>query len=79
VREHEGQAEIIVSANAVGAAATHARTHEPADSSTRTAVGLSAARAAATSHGGDISEPAGNGARTFRLRLPLARPRTAAV
>ena len=79
VREHEGQAEIIVSASAVGAAAAQARTHQPADSGTRTAVGLSAARAAATSHGGDISEPAGNGARTFRLRLPLARPRMAGV
>jgi signal transduction histidine kinase len=79
VREHGGQAEIIVSASAVGAAAAHARTHQPADSGTRTAVGLSAARAAATSHGGDISEPAGTGARTFRLRLPLVRARIAGV
>jgi signal transduction histidine kinase len=78
LREHEGQAEIIVSASrAAGAAAAHARgtRNDPGAALPPAGVGLYAARAVAASHGGDLSEPAGNCARTFRLRLPLARPR----
>jgi signal transduction histidine kinase len=72
VREHEGQAELIVSSSGVSA---QPRARDTADSP-RSAVGLHAARAVAAAHGGDISEPAGNGARTFRMRLPLARTRS---
>ena len=73
VREHEGQAEIIVSSNALAA---QSRARDAPPDAMRSAVGLHAARAVASLHGGDISEPAGNGARTFRMRLPLARART---
>lgn len=76
VREHEGQAEIIVSSNGVAA---QPRARDAATDSPRCTVGLHAARAVAQSLGGDISEPAGNGARTFRMRLPLARPRTSGM
>ena len=77
VREHEGQAEIIVTASsAPGSGIAQPRHHDDAiDASPRFAVGLHAARAVAASHGGDISEPAGNGVRTFRMRFPLARMR----
>jgi signal transduction histidine kinase len=81
VREHEGRAEIIVSSSraAEGAAVPRHNHDHAVDASPRSAVGLHAARAVAASLGGDISEPAGNGARTFRMRLPLARARTAVV
>jgi signal transduction histidine kinase len=76
VREHEGQAEIIVSSNGVAA---QPRARDAATGVPRSTVGLHAARAVAHSLGGDISEPPGNGARTFRMRLPLARPRTSGM
>jgi signal transduction histidine kinase len=79
VREHEGQAEIIVTSSSAAGASPSRSHHASTDAPPRFAVGLHAARAVATSHGGDISEPAGNGARTFRMRLPLARTRAGSV
>lgn len=76
VRERDRVAELVVSCEprADAGRATHVDDVAPG-AAARGAVDLHGTQAIVAAHGGDVSEQSSGGARTFRLRLPLARPR----